>query len=446
MKIKNPAQKIGIIGAGPAGILAGAELQKAGYRDITIFGKFEEAQCRTKQIDNVMADVGTCYVHSGYFNTIKKLVKQYDINITYLEVAPKSVNSTDIHTPISPSSREKIAAYLGLAYFLVHSLVWKLLKHSFAGRYLYGTSFEKYLKRVGLGQLGKSFVFGPGGVAQGYGFFKDVNAYRLFRWFRPSIFLTPIMNKKKKGTGIIAEGYGTLFKKIYDTLPNHRTNLVLTVIPTDDRRLKVTEEDGSTSIYDTVIVACPLSRIKTPVSGLIQPDSVQSTPLFSYLWTSDQAPHFDDRMYLMDYINTDQTDVISTFRKWGQTNSGQYLYWGVGYAAENTTPEALKQKLEQQTNNGLLLPTKTCEFFEIFDYNPRFSAAAIRQGLHLEIRKAQGKDNVWYSGGMLSHWDVDSIYEFDIKLVNKLVYHNNRSFANWLKYTARRVRSFFANV
>ena len=60
MNIKNPSQKIAIVGAGPAGILAGLTLQDAGYRDITIYGSFEEAQCRTKTIDGIVADVCTC--------------------------------------------------------------------------------------------------------------------------------------------------------------------------------------------------------------------------------------------------------------------------------------------------------------------------------------------------------------------------------------------------
>ena len=445
MKITIPAQKIAIIGAGPAGILAGVELQKAGYTDITIYGKFEEAQCRTKHIDGVVADVGTCYVHSGYYNTIKKLVEKYDIHIEYLGAEPKSVNSADIHKAIKPSTKEKILAYLALAYFIGHGVVWKFLKNTYLGRYLYGMSFEKYLKRVGLGRLAHSFVFGPGGVAQGYGFLKDVNAYRLFRWFRPSIFLTPIMNKKRRGTGIIAEGYGTLFKRIYDTMPHHRAVRVQSVTPTSNEQLKVTEESGEIVIYDTVIVACPLAQVETPVSDSIQPQSIQSTPLFSYMWTSTEVPHFEDRVYLLDYIKTDKTDVISTFRNWGKTNAGLYVYWGVGYASEGISPDALQQKLQQQVASELLLPLEKVEFFNIFDYNPRFSAAAIREGLHLDIRRAQGKNNIWYTGGMLSHWDVDSIYEFDINLVNKLVYQNNPSLGNGIKYTIRRIGRFISD-
>ncbi len=70
--------------------------------------------------------------------------------------------------------------------------------------------------------------------------------------------------------------------------------------------------------------------------------------------------------------------------------------------------------------------------------------AAIREGLHLDIRKAQGENNIWYTGGMLSHWDVDSIYEFDINLVHQLVYKNNPSLGNGIKFIFRRISRFFS--
>ena len=385
-------------------------------------------------------------MHSGYFNTIEQLVGRFDIQIRYLGPTARSVISTDIRTPILPSTKEKILTYLGLFVFLIHSLFWKFLKNSLVGRYLYGISFAKYLKRVGLIKLSRSLIFGPGGVAQGYGFLKDVSAYRLFRWFRPSIFLTPIRNKKYRGTGIIVEGYGTLFQRVYDSLPRQKKDLVRAVIPAENAQVKVVEMNGEEDLFDAVIVACPLTQVQTPVSDLLPERKLQSTALFSFLWTSNTAPYFEDRMYLLDYINEDKEDVISTYRIWGETNTGKYLYWGVGYASGKFDKENLQQKIQDQVINELQLEVDSCEFFEIFDYNLRFSISAIREGLHLKIRKAQGKNNIWYSGGMLSHWDVDSIYEFDRNLVQKLVFQNNRSIGNFFKFSFSRIRSFFTNI
>ncbi len=445
MKIYKPHQKIAVIGAGPAGIFAAVELQEAGYQDVSIYGKFEEAQCRTKHIDGAVADVGTCYVHSGYFNSIKKFVKRYDIHIKYLGSDAKTVNSSNINQAIQPSKRERFFTYLAILYFLLHSIIWKFLKYTRLGSWFYGVSFEKYLKNVGLGKLAKSFVFGPGGVAQGYGFLNNVNAYRLFRWFRPSIFLTPIMNKRKKGTGIIVEGYGTLFHRAYQTI-SKRNDLHIREVIREGKKIKLIDENGSEVLYDIAIIACPFKHISSPISKIVNKDRIQSTPLFSYLWTTDIAPNFEDRIYILDYINENKTNALTTYRTYGKTNSGKHLLWGVGYASDGIDREILKQKIENQINKELNLNVDTCAFFEIFDYNVRFSITGIREGLHLKVRNAQGKDNIWYSGGMLSHWDVDSIYEFDKSLVNRLILQNNYSIANAVNYYFQKVRDFIVNI
>lgn len=446
MNLQNNDKKIAIIGAGPSGILAATALRDAGYTNITIYGKFEEAQCCTKHIGGVVADVGTCYVHAGYFNTVKKLVDRFDINIKYLDSNSNLVNSEDVHTTIPLTLGTKIVTYLGIFYFLIHGIIWKFLKHTWAGKYIYGVSFECYLKTVGLGALAKSYVFGPGGVAQGYGFLGEVSAYRLFRWFRPSIFLTPIMNDRQKGTGIIVEGYGTLFKRIYDSFSNHIEDHVKSVSPAKNGEVMVVEKSGKKEVYASVIVACPLMNINNPLTDLMHKQHIQSTSLFSYLWTSKTAPYFEDRVYILDYITANKTNVITTFRLWGKTQEGTYLYWGVGYAEKGTEKPILKEIIGEQVNKELKLPLESNEFFEVFDYNLRFSTEAIREGIHLKVRKLQGKNNIWYSGGMLSHWDVDSIYEFDRDLVNKLEYRDNPSVLNYLKYQGKNVLSFFVNI
>ncbi len=91
------SKKIAIIGAGPAGITLALELKDIGFQDVTVFGDFGEAQCRTLEVDGVVADVGTCYVHSGYWNTVKPLVKRYGFHLNYLPDA--TLANDDLHKP-----------------------------------------------------------------------------------------------------------------------------------------------------------------------------------------------------------------------------------------------------------------------------------------------------------------------------------------------------------
>jgi len=50
-----------------------------------------------------------------------------------------------------------------------------------------------------------------------------------------------------------------------------------------------------------------------------------------------------------------------------------------------------------------------------------------------------------YTPGITIRWDVDSIYEFDINLINQLVYQNNPTLGNWTKLTFRRIGRFFSD-
>ena len=46
----------------------------------------------------------------------------------------------------------------------------------------------------------------------------------------------------------------------------------------------------------------------------------------------------------------------------------------------------------------------------------------VRKGFRRLLEEAQGRDGVWYTGGLCSHWDVDSIFEHAEKLVSDMNY------------------------
>lgn len=416
----NNEKTIAIIGAGPAGITCALELKKRGFKNITIFGKFEEAQCRSLHIGGVVADVGTCYLHSGYWNTVKPLVREFGLHLNYLE-APTLINDRG-ETP-RLRLHEKVETLLGLLFFIGLSFKWLFTYRSEKSR-RYGVPMEDYLRAHRLGKFSQSFVLGPGGIAQGYGFLDEVTAYGAFRWFRPSIFVTVVANKLRRGTATIREGYGVLFQKILSGL-NHRPELARSVAPSEigpRPTVAVTTEGGEALFFDHVVVACPPGKVQSPLSSVLPPGSVRSTRFFSFLWTSATPPWFADRVYFTDEIRSKSRDKILSFRVYGQTDEGLYVYWGAGYATENTPKPMLETRLRTQIEQSCRTDIERVHFFEVFDYNLRFSAGAVRDGLHLTIDRMQGQGNIWYTGGLLSHWDVDSIQEHNRSLATQLAF------------------------
>ena len=55
----------------------------------------------------------------------------------------------------------------------------------------------------------------------------------------------------------------------------------------------------------------------------------------------------------------------------------------------------------------------------LWRYNIRYTPEQLRSGVPQAIDKAQGEGNVWYAGGALSHWNVDSITDGSHRLVGR---------------------------
>lgn len=94
----------------------------------------------------------------------------------------------------------------------------------------------------------------------------------------------------------------------------------------------------------------------------------------------------------------------------------------------------------QQLAEECQIEVKDLHFYHCFRYNLRFSAAAVKRDLPGQLNRLQGFQHIWYSGGLLSHWDVSSIYEYNRWLVNKMHYQMHRkTIGAYLRYLYRSV-------
>lgn len=412
-------RRIAIIGAGPAGLTAALELKKRGFHDLTIFGKFSEAQLKTMQVDGIAFDVAACLLHFGYHSTVIPLVRKTGLTVNYIDT-PADIVDRRLR-PIKKSSSQVVEIYLNILYYLFFFVGWLLL-HRTRWQKAYSSSMEAFLKRRGLSTLAESFAMGPGGIAQGYGFLDEVTAYHGMRWFRPRLFLTPLLSKYKLGVATISEGYETLFKEIIDQF--HCKEEIIKSVRPSLGKVELIDEQENRLVFDEVIIACPLDRIQFPHRYLFNEESINESHIFSYLFTSAIVPPFADRAYLDEYIRTKQKNKALVIRTGGRTNSGDYLYWAVGYKTKDITKEELQDKIEDQLIEECGLPVKRLHFFEFFRYNLRFSSSAVRRGLPQQLESLQGHQKIWYSGGLASHWDISSIYEHNRRLINKLHFRN----------------------
>ena len=423
------SNKIAVIGSGPSGIFTCYFLNKHGYTNIDLYGDLEEAQPKTIMVDDIVNDVTTSYGTYGYSNSIGKIIDEFKFTKTFI---PKPEHK-QIITNNKLSEFEDVSnnEYLGMIFFIIHGIFWKILKDLSIGNYVYGISMEEYKnKYITQDTL---FWLDSGGSAQGYGFLDEVTAYHLFRWLRPSIFLTGNLGKASNSY-MIQQGFGILFETIYDSLETkHKIN---------KRVIKVSKnnlitEDNKLKKYDNIFVCCPLLSIKTPLEFNDHKHITYST-VFTYLFeVKTKIKNLRHIVFCLDNISEHKKNAVLTIRYNNTTadgtesKCGRYLYGCFGYCETFNENEVIS--IIQQELKGYGFDIKSDLYFKIYKYNYRFTQNAIEDGVHLYVNKHQGKDELYYLGGMLSHWDVDSIYEHSREIVNKFHLTNTNNIIDKIK-------------
>ena len=398
--------RIAIIGAGPSGILTAKNLIRYTNQPlkIKIFGKISDSQCRTVDVDGIKCDVGTCYLHSGYYNTVVPLAEEYGFRL-YQPPTAQLYQNDKISTIKNPSLMELFAFFI----LSCMSIIANLLRFTFLSKLIFSTNMKTFLNSYMLNYLNSSLTIMTSVCAQGYGFLEDVSAYHLFNWLRPTLFLTPLFSLFGYGTRMVEGGYGNLFHNIYELLNVEKDERKVLKVCKISSGIALTLDDNEDEYFDQLFVCCPIHSFENP-SG-VRKEHIEKTRVFSFLCESKSSLEIlDHRAYNFEALSKHKRDSILTWRRHGKTQSGNTIFWAFGYVDLRTTDDDLLVKLTKQAAN-LNISCVKVHYFCTLDYNFRFSCNAISKGVHIDVENKQGQNGIWYLGGLLSHWDIDNIAE-----------------------------------
>ena len=394
---------IGIIGCGPSGILAAKNLNDKGYYNITMYGSYSDNQCNTLKIGEIYADTCACFMHAGYNNSVAKLCHQYGFETREVISKIKQIDGNKSNTV----NQIKFAFFSILAFFFKnHTDIFNCTAEEFAKRYNLIWPEEN------------TFVHG-----QLYGYNDKVTAYHLFDWYSPRSLWPIFINAKTAlkinddekiflNTVVINKGYGNLFLKIFNdlTITAHHETYIKTV-----EKSKVVTIDDVHYEHDLIIVACPPNnRLETPLTALLESDDIDCTYVFAIIWGSEHKPFDETVHYYPAPITSKQYNRIISHRYFGKDLD--HIQQGCGYTTANSTVEDLLIQLKEQIGE-----TTAIYYFKKFKYNHRFSVDALNAGVHRKAFELNGKDNIWYSSGPFTHWDIDSIHEYTERLVPQIL-------------------------
>lgn len=412
-------RKIAIIGSGPSGIFTCYFLNKLGYTNIHLYGDINDAQPKTIMVDDIVCDVTTTYTNYAYRNSIYKLLKEYNIDFKNVDNTHFQLLKKNEYTKLSFTLYDKIMTTNLIPHYILH----KIIKDTEFSKHIYNINFEDYKNKYMTSQE----FFTLDMLAWRYGFFKDVSAYHLIKWIKPISLLTNQLSSNDLTIKMINKGFGTLFNTIYDSLETKR-KINKKVIKVSKNQLIT--ENNKTKHYDDIFVCCPLSSIKTPLHENINNDKhITYSKIFTYMFeTTTKHKELNHICFLQDVIQKNTINHPLTIRYINKTIDGttcksdKHIYFCFGYC--ETFNEDKVKPIIQKELKGYGFDIKTDFYFKIYKYNYRFTEKAIEEGVHLYVNEQQGKDGLYYLGGMLSHWDVDSIYEHSREIVNHFHLNN----------------------
>jgi len=391
------------------------------------------AQPRTISCGTVTFDVATVYLHRGYENSIQPLMAEFGFHMDVENNTPTGL----AYFQLDPWYIRLLGIAM-LGYLFLHRCLWVLLARQWP--ILYAQSVKVYMERSGLGRLTQSSGFLWAVTAQGYGWLSDVAIDRFFEWCDPPLIWSMCIRLATgaQQTYLIREGYGTLFRGAYDGLiATKRPDChILSVTPSMTERnessVTVVTQDGQSLVFDQVVLACDFSRLRsTPLHTTLLTNrevDIDATWFGSWAFRTNR-PLRNFTQNATRVLESGLMDVPSSIGLRGIDHSAgtgpKYVYWGVFYASSSHFPQEslekeIRQNYDDQTLAELSPLTITTEYQQVYEYNIRPSMASLAVGFRTSLEEMQGTGGVWYTGGLCSHWDVDSIYEATELVVDKL--------------------------
>jgi hypothetical protein len=309
-----------------------------------------------------------------------------------------------------------------------------------------GVTFAEWLDRRGLEALTQSFVFAAGMTARLYGPLDAVSAHNGLSWMRRSL-LRP---GRRQPIACLPVGFQKMWTRLaahlgYPVERDRRVDTVRPVPSSGGRQVELLREGRRIAEpFDHVFLACPLdclethpledvagsalARIAHPLSAALRDaySPFDSTEVYSAAWRARGWPeHAPSRCHL-PAATTGERGPLLTIRRCGRTGDrsvGQLCSYAIADDPRVSDQDRIARHPERLARNRDRVISDMCGIVGLRDVeivherlwrsNVRYSPAQIAEGLPGSIDDAQGLRNVWYTGGALSHWNVESIADFN---------------------------------
>jgi cytochrome P450/thioesterase domain-containing protein/predicted NAD/FAD-dependent oxidoreductase/acyl carrier protein len=410
-----PPRRVCVIGAGPSGLAAARELERAGHTAIVLeAGDQVGGKCASVQIDGRAYDLGGHLCTTAY-EQVAQLITDLDVDTE--DTTQHRVYDVDTGEAVPQSAaffrRDVFRRYTALRGESFPRIGEPGLAHS--ARALAAPARE-WLAEHGLEPLAASL--GTGYTAAGYGFLDgDLPALYLVKYAELTGLLssTPEM-LGHTGSFTVAGGFDNLWKRVARGLREVRTGVVVRMIRRDRDGVSVITSRGEIRVDDLVLTV-PLDQVLPLLDATDEEREVAAAVRYldyrTTVCTATGLPR--SGFYLLqDQAGQGNLDghLVSFHHRYPDTDV--YALYSYGLPYDGPDEDRLRQDVERL--GGRLEEVHT---WRRWRFMPHFDSEAIRAGMFERLEQLQGVLHTYHVGSLPSFELVECNVAFTQDLVRR---------------------------
>jgi len=432
--------RVCIVGAGAAGLSAARFLEKKGYSRVTVLERndYVGGMCYSEKIYGQATGMGAIVITPDYRITIG-LAGEYG-----LDLQPGPVNMLlDRETGYQYRMKNIIRGEkpLVLAFSVLRYYCYLLkYRRSFRRPGLKKISreltqaFHEWLAQKRLTSLENLFLIPI--TCFGYGYLDSVPAvyvlkYMNFRNFSTLMYLglADVLNFRPRWTKRLINGLQSLMQAMAEDLSDVRTGITIrsvTRIPGDKDPVRIEYTTGNAKTAQTLACDFLILAIPQEMQNLGFMDlSGEEKSLFgevvhnNYYTIACEVKDFSENYFLELLKNRkihlpDDGFPFMISKVWEESDIAIFYSY-------SETPMPEKEIIRKLRENIKTTNRKLVKIIEVkkWDYFPHVSGEALRNGFYDKLDRLQGRNNTFYTGGLLNFELVENVMAYSKRLVER---------------------------
>lgn len=431
--------KIGIIGAGAAGLSAAHYLKQENYNDVTIFEASDQVggKCCSIEIDSHIFDTGAVIATMGY-NRVLALAEEYNVPmINAPKLYYKSLETLEQRRLGAPSFEgfTTIKAMMELGQLLIKMRATRTPGHRHL-EFDLAKNINDWLHENNLENIQEMLV--PAFTGFGYGYKEHIPAAYLFKMaeltFANSVsnnwrwFKTAFQSQQKSEQNnlpfadlseplMFEKGYQSLFEAMAQGF-NIKLNTTISTIEINGEFKALIDNHGQIHQFDQIIIATPPNITTKLVNFDIDLSKLFQTPrtLDYHVFLTEFKKPIDQEAWFLPENTLSMSGLgrpVVVSRVTPNCNIGTCY----AYSNEHIDIAQLENNLEEDCDR-LGLGLKSIKQHKRWDYFPHVDAEHFNE-FYKKLEQVQGRNGIYFAGEATNFTTVEHVVCYSHSLVER---------------------------